>query len=737
MYKLTNELAVDNFAVATETKMVSTNVHHLWIIDRSGSMGSTLPKVIDDLKKQVRTLKIGDALSFGWFSSEGKFRFPAVITRIVDEKSYAQLDKMFDENRNVIGMTCFSEILNETLRVIKDAEFLGFPTSCLFFSDGYANDPSVRTEYARVRELMPKLAEALDSFLTVAHTNYADREFLTEMAELGGGEAVSSDSLEAFTRLMDKYLRSTMSLTPRQVVKIDVPKDKLVGAFAFGEDTVNSFLPNEEGFVQSNKDVWAIVPNNGTLVSAPLEVAYSAALILNRKGKVDQGLEVLGEIGDKFLIDKVDRAITPAEKGLAEEFLKEAIFNPRKRFLEGKVANYLPDPNAFCVLNLVDLLVNDPQARFYPKHPEFKYNRIGLPAVQKEGYEEFKAYLENSCPINSFSWNKEFLNLSLKATIEGTVKLPFFATKITKEDGEEKKELIARPKSLGNIKETFQHRDFTLIKDGFLNIKKLPITASIETLVTLFEAGLIDEYDAAESIAKDKPVVLNLTKIPVVNKAIAKQDLSAKGLLSDVLEEASLLAQQKVLTSLRKEVAPEAPKVQNDWTEQEREFFLATGFREDGSYQPPVEKGESTDHYDAVSFTTYIKGVKSLPALKDLRTKLDAISAATKNSSTKVPELTFALELMRPIYNEFVAQAASSSIEDQVKWIDAKLKGVKIGLSQVRDRIQRPKFTLLLGKKWFNDLEEVEAEQTLTFFSDRFQKDVTGVIQIKKVPVNI
>lgn len=735
-----NGIKLTNFPVAKEVEVVNDSIHHLWILDRSGSMYGVLPKVIEDLKRQARTLQKGDALTFGYFSSKGQYGFPIKLFRIVDESSYGELDRLFDQHKQTLGLTCFSEILNETIQVIKDASFLSLKTAALFFSDGYANDRSQSEEYKLVREIMPKLGESLDMFLSVAHSDYADKDFLAEMAELSGGESVGSNSLEAFTRLMDKYLRASSKLTPRQVVEIGLPKDDVLGIFSYGEDTVNTFSLRDDGSVQSSKDVWVLT--KGELDSqTPEDTLYATALVLSRKGNVDLALDILNKLGDKYLIDLLNNAFTPSERGVVEDKIKEAVFNKTYRFLDGKVENYLPDPNAFCVLDLVELLSNDSEARFYPRHPNFRYNAIGRKPITEDGYEKFNAYLENHCPIGSFTWNKEQLNLSMLATVKGTVKLNDEANLYDRKKNEsgtsvrELTETISKPKSLGGVFETFQWKNYTLIKDGFKNITRLPISASPETIKKLAEEGLLGgnfnyENLKVEDISKTV-FTLDLSNIPVVNKAIASRDITAKELLSNVLEETMLQGEIKVLNSLRKEVAPDAPKKDNDWTDEEREFLLASGFREDGSYSPPSTLEDPTDHYDAVVFKVGIKGLSSFPSLKDLVKRMDSVSEGK--------ELTLPMTLMAPTLEDYTAQVKALPTDEQVEWIDSRLNAAKLSLAKVRSQIQKPKFALILGKRWFSDLEKSEAEQTVVFPTNRIagKSEMTGVIQIYRKEIKI
>src|SRR5689334_7447257 len=70
-------------------------IHHIFIVDRSGSMYNDLPQVVDDLKQQTRLLQKGDAVSFLWFSSHCQFGTPIKGFQVDGDSSLAELDRLF------------------------------------------------------------------------------------------------------------------------------------------------------------------------------------------------------------------------------------------------------------------------------------------------------------------------------------------------------------------------------------------------------------------------------------------------------------------------------------------------------------------------------------------------------------------------------------------------------------------------------------------------------------------
>lgn len=752
-YKLTPELSVTELGEVAQAE-VSSGLSKIFFIDTSGSMWATLQALKEDVKKQIRQCEVGDAVSVLWFSGKNQFDYVVRLHRITGEQSFDDIDTLIDR-LSTKGMTCFSESLNALEGLLDESAVLGLRTSFVFFTDGCPNTPSVTSEHKSSLEILERLRNKIDMFLAVAYGNYADRDFLIKLAEVAGGEAISPNSLEAFSRAVHKFLRGARSGAKKTVADLsEFLKKDVVAVFSIGSEMVNTYQL-ADGKVGLSGRGFVITKEVTDSEVAPLEAAYASALVLSRQGRVDSALDTLGLVGDKRLIDGLNSAFIPSERGMVEELIKDAVFVEKMRFLDGKVDGYLPNPNAFCWLNLIELLAADPEVRFYPRHSEFKYNLIGRKTIQEEGYPEFQAYLENSCPINhdSWVWNETKLNLSLETTIKGTVKLPDVGyrkeiVKSVSAEGEKQEEVIRhrveKPVNLGEVKETVIHRTYTFVKDGYPNVTKMPISAGVETIATLQQEGLISATVAADAIiangsGKESVVVLDLTNLPVVNKSIVAGDVFAKDLLENELEITILKAQIRSLNALRKEVDPNASKYDTGWSPEEREYFLSIGFSDGGSYNPPTNKADATDEYEAVSFITYIKGLKALPSFNDLRKRMTEIKSATEEGAKKIPSLTVPMTLMIPVVQEFENVSKFLPKDHQISWIDARLRAAQVTLSSVRNHIQKLKFSLLLGRKWFKDLEEAEAEQTITFNTTRLaaKSELTGIIQVRKETVEI
>lgn len=754
------------FASDAPTVEVRRPVHHFFIIDKSGSMWSTLPGLIEDLKKQVRNLKTGDSVTFGWFSSRGESGFPIKARTIVDENSFRELDRLFDEHKEAMNLTCFSDSLAEVGKIVEETKFLDARNCLTFFSDGWANDRSVSEEHKLTREIMRGLFGKFELVLTVAYSDYADRAFLAEMAQLAGGECISSAYLHQFTDAIGRFIKRAEVSAPRVKIDLTGVRPEFVFCADGNPETggITIYQPDDQGqvFISPNRDagldhLYLLVRDGQSLKNLPgyqfgefdlqraliventpddpftnifsdqnycglFSAAYAAAVVLSQNGRQDEALDVLGFIGDRRLVESLGSAFTPSERANAEDDIRTAFFYEERRHTGGAAYNCVPAADAFCLLDLLAALSKDDQALFYPRHPEFKYRKIGRGGKPREGYPVFTPNPGVASRFEDFVWNKQFLNLSVRAKITGVVDLPEVV--VVDQNGKlcpDGTQALKRPDSLPETIETFQWRNYALVKDGFLNIRRLPVTCSPWAAV-LFEKNGVWVWGEETTLDGKSFSVLQLDKIPVINKQIAENPPSAFELATLVYTEEVLKASMKVYKELRNELDPKKEIVQKTtWTVEEQRFLTALGFSLDGSFSPPVEQAEATDHYDAVCFKIEIKGFSSLPKVADVRDRLKSGKP-----------LTPAMRPMAECLKAFASQTEHDSVTGKIRWLDDRLSELKSVQTEVRIRIQKPKFAMLLGHKSFTDLTLGDDETELPL-----KDDLVAKISITKKQVKI
>jgi hypothetical protein len=306
-------------------------------------------------------------------------------------------------------------------------------------------------------------------------------------------------------------------------------------------------------------------------------------------------------------------------------------------------------------------------------------------------------------PLEGLVWNNKMLNLSIRVQIPGTVKLP-----------EDK----AKQYGLAIDYPTFIWRAYTLIKDGFLNIDRLPVTISETTFIKLQQEGLIPNTEQW-SADTTQPVVLDLTAIPVMNRAIGEgKDKSAAKLCQAAYRETQLEAIQKVLNARISDITTFVPKPKSVLSPEAEAYLENSGVTKNGFNPKEGSAIKTGDFYMAKEFEIKIKGLGTLPKVSEVIAK-----TASKKPLTPREELI----------NE--GMTITSSLYDQNPTIEkVKLEGylakIKAELFSIRRNMRETMFSIILGNHWFDELASRE-ESTLEVDGNTF------TISLREVQVNL
>jgi len=714
----------------TDAPVIPDPVNHIWIYDRSYSMSQDLQALAKDLIYKAKEIPKGDTLSLGWFSSEGQFNFVLKGFRVVDSTDYTILENAINKNKTPIGCTCFSEILFDTKNVIEDLSVISDKFSLMFFTDGYPVVSSYSREIESIYSAIGELEGKVTSSCMIGYGNYYNRELMMEMAERLGGSLIHSNNLPQFSIALEELIKNSGSTAGKVPVNFPgaQPTENII--FSLNVDfqnsaTINMFRQKEDGVIMypsvmgsstehiffltnklsGNEEEITLTENDLTRPTNKepiIRALYSLACILNQKTKTDEALEVIGSLGDIRLVDSLNNAFTNSEYGAVEDELRKAVHSPKERLLSGFNTSYLPPADAFCLLDVVELLLKDNDAHFYPYHEDFKYKKISRGTKTKGDFPKFTAETNPKCALSTLEWHKSKLNLSVKALIKGTIDLGDDAEK------------------LGFAKNYPTHvfRNYAIVKDGFLNTPWLPVTLSKETYEKLSDKGVIWHNGAWES---DRIYVLELNKVPVMNRAIANGKTSATDLSNKVFEEIKLQAQLKVLNDAKKSLEEKTEYIDSTFaglSDEQIEFLTSKGIGKNG-FSPAMETEEPVDYYFAKDFTIKVKSFSSLPSVKDTRTRI---------ASGKMRPADEVMKLGIDLYDNSPVAAQSDKIK--LTWVEEKVKELKTQLLDVRFDIQRTKFAIILGKKWFDEFESRE-DSTLELDGKTF----TIAVEEKKVTI--
>ena len=194
---------------------VKTKTNHLFIFDRSGSMSWTLCDLIEDVIQQVAKIPDGDTFSAGWFSSKGEFGW--ICKGLSVSENREALPAMLRKYNSTIGLTCYSEILQDTNQVVSDLSAISENNVLTFFSDGFPNQDT-----HSIINICKGLASKLSSVMLVGYGDWYGRELMAQMAQAIGGVLIHSSSIREFSTSFASFRENSLDVQPR--VEFDVPK---------------------------------------------------------------------------------------------------------------------------------------------------------------------------------------------------------------------------------------------------------------------------------------------------------------------------------------------------------------------------------------------------------------------------------------------------------------------------------------------------------------------------------
>jgi hypothetical protein len=323
---------------------------------------------------------------------------------------------------------------------------------------------------------------------------------------------------------------------------------------------------------------------------------------------------------------------------------------------------------------------------------------------------------EKGYPLTDLVWNSERANLSIRVRIAGKVKLP-----------ENKYGLNEIP--------SYKYRTYTLIKDGIINVNKLPVSYSNELSDLLLKNGVKFEYSSildTDTTEVKRYLIINLISLPVINKSMVNS-ISAKLLAEQEWELEKIKADSKVYKYFRELYFPRTSKSFVDEYGQEcTDWLKEIGITDYNGYAPKTVAEETKDFYMSVNLATKIKGLSTLPAVKKVIEKIETGK-----------KLTISEWIMSDAINKFNAQIESdmykSLSEDQQKsvletYLNNKTKEENDRKWRVLQEIAQIKFSLILSKKWLKEFKSFD-ENTLTLTLDNQVIDFTFDLSEKEVGI--
>lgn len=721
-------------------KSTNVAVNHIFAVDVSGSMSGSLSKMRQHIKNKLSLLvKPDDTVSIIYFSSKGEYGVVFEGQKISSLNDLSDIHSSIDRFLKPLALTGFVEPLQEAMDVVKRIGKNGNNNSFIFMTDGYDN----QWGKDKIIDHAKHLPEYFDSISFLEYGWYCNRPLIAQMAQVSGGAHIFSEDYKDYEPAVERLFQN--KTVKRKSVKITQD-------FAFYLDNNEVILVDANNFtVQVPEDISVLYvmqegPNyKETIASMSQEDKYIALYVTIHKMKTDMAWELLKSLGDVRLIKLFANCFSKQEYTVMKETVKACIFNESERFAEGVNHNLVPDEDAYTVLDALQCLMSGDNY-LLSNHEQFNYSRIGAATTQKNIYEvevnQIKEKIQNTNDIDEIkalsqqllnldTWNPNFKE-SISEKGEPILNLvsnesrPNISIQITKKGFVEIPKDKCAQYNLPEKIPTFVYRNYTIIKDGILNMKVLPVSLDEKTFNILKENKLFDDTRVYNS---NDTYLVDLTKLPLINRNMVKK-VSAKEFFTQHLQLQSLKAKQKVFKYYLDDVAPKQQvKMEHTYGSDAAQWLESIGIKDSG-FTPKVKTEKSGDFYYSKELNIKITGLSSLPSVKAVNDKI------AKNSKLNLGD-----KLMKQAIDEYHSFVSShmvlnSSVKDELikTWLEAETKDVIKKVKQLQYLLNKSLYSILVGQVWFEEFSSLD-ENELTLVYNAEDVTVQALLEEKEIAI--
>lgn len=318
-------------------------------------------------------------------------------------------------------------------------------------------------------------------------------------------------------------------------------------------------------------------------------------------------------------------------------------------------------------------VLNESKLKVLPH--QISYNRINNES--SNDYSNFK-FDNQASGIKKITWNEKRLNLSILLRSSGKVKL------------DERAEGL----ELNSEFSTGMWRNFTIIKNGELNVKQLPVELSSE-MVTEFSKvpGLVT------NLTEKGQCVLNLEVLPIMSREFIQEEVNLNGTQIAELAwmEACCKAQSKCLKYYIKQLASieEGSPVESQFNEKQQQYLAEFCITESGEYSPKKEKSESVDETEYKEFSIKVDGFSSLGKVDEVEKKMKGDRKLNNGDA----------EISREIV-QFHRLRTEMKNDSLIPFLKDRLFKVKEVSEGINYELQKTKFAVMLHDSVITGLDE-------------------------------
>lgn len=741
--------------------------NHLVVIDCSGSMYADLPLIRTQLKDKLpRLIAEGDTLSLLWFSGKGEFGTLVKGEPVATLKDLSDVNKAIDRWLKPNGLTGFKEPLEEVKRVAAE---LGGVCSLFFMSDGQDNQWSPAQILKAVQDVVPLVA----STTFVEYGYYCNHPLMVSMAETAGGSLILNEDFKRY----EPAFEANMAKRPlgAKRVTLDIKADVIKGfAFALDGDALMTFkVEGGQVTVPEHLDeIWYLtLASKANDPKAPklaeiakshasldkrdqtaLSAAYGVVALYSQRMATDVVIPFLKTLGDVRIIKQYSGCFGRQKYAEFVETTTLAGFDPKLRYQQGYDPSILPDANAFTVLDLLRIISADDGNRLLLDSDLFKYNRIGRSRVQDGGLTEEEqkqvdeikremkvakgTLLDNlttrlaslevgkaplkfvavpqpeGVPVGALVYNETRPNVSVQTRRDGTVNLTD-----RKAGGHAK---------VPDVLPTFAYRNYTIIRDGLVNVETMPLKLTAATVKKLHDAGI---PESALRIA-DGVTVVNLRELPIINRAMVSET-SATRLFELEYQLTVARAGQKVYNAYLKEnfEGRVSQGFRVLFGDKEADWLKEQGITDYNGFNPGGKQAAAQDSYMGKELHVALKGLSTLPTLKDVQSRI-ASGKHTPSSSLMAPYVTEV--------RDFLASDVYGKAADQAKvfkaWLEGQAAEQKKTVRDLLYEVSQIRMSIIVGQTWFHEFSSLD-EDTLDLCIQG--QTIKGTVTMKEIEIPI
>lgn len=707
-------------------KRIELGTHHIFVIDCSGSMYSSLAQIRRDMVNKISTmLKPNDSMSLIWFSGRGQYGVILEDYRIDKAENIETARRLINDHLVARGLTSFVGPLEEAGEIIK--RFVkpdGMVHSLFFLTDGYDNQHGREEIMAAVS----KVKEHFSAATMVEYGWYCNRKLLVRMATEFGGTHQFSEGFKDYEPLVTRQF-SMLSNVKRSYMELEYPSF-MEYAFTVENGTINMYNTEKGGvFMQVNDDtelfylidnvpvgVEVIDTRADDLPKNLLGGLYAAANLASKNMQYGMMDDLVKRIGDARLISVSANTFGTQKITELENEFEQCALDDALRYSYGYDPDLAPDSNAFCFFDMLDALQSSEENVWYPRHELFEYERTSMKKVSAatkltdEEKNKIKKVIDSgdlsgatammeeiskgkaeltfeyaetnpASQFNKLAWNSKRANLSVQVTYKGSVALP--------------ENDFGIPQDF----ETTITRNYTIVKDGIIHTYVLPVSLCEETFNLLQSNGMLP----GESYESGKIYKLDFSALPVVNRDMVNDRPSAKRLAELTYELTGLKAYSSVMNYYRNRHSVHKVK----------------GFAE-------LYGAEGSEWLDGLGLKSYgfnPKTVAEKVGEEFMVPSLDVkiMKASLPSGKKEIEKVHEKLELGRELtarekwfvkaindYEDFRSLTEGVADDMMIEWIDSKYKQMDARRRGAISEVARIKFMITVGKLWFKEFSSRE-----------------------------